>query len=100
MADITVNNIGENIQTGDTNRSQGKTAKGRFGILVTPTSGEVTEIETEVTVEIERLITYHKRGYYPVTSQFEYWQTSDPNGDTPTGNSLIDVTIMVATDRS
>lgn len=54
----------------------------------------------EVPVEVERAITYHKRGFYPVSGQFEYWQTSDPEGSNPSGNPLIDVTILVATDRS
>lgn len=45
-------------------------------------------------VDVPRAIQYRKRGYYPVSGEFEYWLTSDPEGAPPSGNPLVDITIV------
>jgi hypothetical protein len=99
MADVTVIPTEGVITPGDLNRNLAKYSRHTAGpFLVTPEGGGTTEVEVEVPVE--RAITYHKRGFYPVSAEFEYWQTEDPEGAPPSGNPLIDVTILAASDRS
>lgn len=64
---------------------------------ISPSGGGET---VEVQVEVERAVTYYKRGYYPAGSAFEHWQTNDPEGTNPSGNPLIDVTIVASSDGS
>jgi hypothetical protein len=38
--------------------------------------------------------TYFKRGWRTATSAFEFWQTTNPDAGPPSGNALIDITII------
>lgn len=60
---------------------------------VIPATSSTTSTVT-VTVTVDRPIIYFKRGWHIATSQFEHWQTEDPLGAPPSGNSLIDVSIV------
>ena len=42
----------------------------------------------------ERPITYRKRGYLASTAQYEYWLTTIRDAPPPTGNPLIDITVV------
>lgn len=63
-------------------------------ILPASTIGSPTVIIQEV--QVERPIYYRKRGYYPVSSEYEYWITEDPESIPPSGNPLIDITIVAS----
>lgn len=39
-------------------------------------------------------VRYYKRGFYTVTNQFEYWYTTNRDGAPPSGNPLIDITVL------
>ena len=56
----------------------------------------VTTTTTTVTVTVynDRPIFYYKRGYYVAGATFEYWRSTDPNSSPPSGNSLIDISIV------
>lgn len=53
-----------------------------------------TTVTTTVVVYNDRPIFYYKRGYYVAGATFEYWRSTDPNSSPPSGNSLIDISIV------
>lgn len=57
-------------------------------------AGTGETIEIEVPVEVERSIQYELRGFYPTSGLHEYWQGSSVETPPPSGNPLIDISIM------
>lgn len=89
MAEVTVINVGDPNVAVTADHNLMKKASARPMINAAPTG--VTTV-VEVDVEVPRTVRYNMRGYYPVSGQFEYWQTTDPEADPPSGNPLIDKT--------
>lgn len=44
--------------------------------------------------QVLNLVYYYKRGRNPTNNQFEYWVTQDYNGAPPSGNSLVEITVL------
>lgn len=58
-------------------------------------SGSTTVVTQ--TIDTGQQFLYRKRGYYVAGTAYEYWQTSSPDGSNPSGNPLIDVTVISKT---
>lgn len=72
-------------------RGYQNTAKNtRFNAMSSVASNSVP-VETIV---YRRTIYYRKRGWYAASSAFEFCRTTDPGAGNPSGNTLIDITII------
>lgn len=49
---------------------------------------------TTITTTTQAQYQFKKRGFYPTTGQFEYWVSTDEFSNPPSGNTLIDVTVL------
>lgn len=67
------------------------------GIVSTKPPGGAT-VEVEVPVEVPvltpRTIIYNFRGWDPSLSQFEFWQGTVIDEPNPSGNPLVDITLV------
>jgi hypothetical protein len=63
---------------------------------LTALPGVLSFVASRVTTTItpSLIYQYKKRGFYTVTGQFEYWTTTDESAGPPSGNPLIDVTVL------
>lgn len=67
----------------------------RFNVS-SPSTLDVRYVETitVITSSVPAEVTYYKRGYYTLGAQFEYWRTTNPDAGPPSGNPLLDITII------
>jgi len=54
----------------------------------------LTSVATTQVVTVERTIVYRKRGYRAAVQDYEYWTTTVRNDSPPSGNALIDITVV------
>lgn len=61
-----------------------------------PSGGSSTTVEVpvEVQIEVPRAIIYNFRGWDPSLSQFEFWQGTVIDEPNPSGNPLVDITLV------
>lgn len=51
-------------------------------------------VTTTIVLSVTSSITYYKRGYHAATGQYEYWRTNVRDDGPPSGNTLIDITVV------